>query len=264
MPTDPSLPNLDPSRRASAGVSRSCAGRLRVSLALLHGIALTVICSRASADDAFTPPRAYPAARYEAGWNKNPFTLKTAPVAVQQRSFAENLVIASYYGPKDNPTVVIADKTTRTRTSLRLNQPGDNGMELKAISIQPARKDTVATIAMAGQTAAVHFDNSFITQMVAQGGGKAQPAPGQEGKVPMSGQTEPNIMTNAAAQSRQVQELAKTTRSGPGASTPPFQATPQTGTSAAALDNAGNVPTPVRRRLLTAPVAPPPAPALQP
>lgn len=42
------------------------------------------------AEDTFQPPKAYPAARYEAGWNMNPFTLKTAPVALAKASFAED------------------------------------------------------------------------------------------------------------------------------------------------------------------------------
>ncbi len=80
----------------------------------------------ASAETAFTPPERYPVDRYESEWNKNPFTLKTAPIAVTKASFAENLAIGSYYGSKDKPTVTVVNTKTGERTRLQL-RGGENG-----------------------------------------------------------------------------------------------------------------------------------------
>jgi hypothetical protein len=95
---------------------------------------------------------------------------------VRQESFAKDLVFASYYGPKGNPTVVIANKVTRERTSLKLGETSANEMTLKSVQIKSSRKDCVAEVSLGGETATVRYDSSFISQMAASGGAP-QPTP---------------------------------------------------------------------------------------
>ncbi|WP_075090760.1 hypothetical protein [Verrucomicrobium spinosum] len=42
---------------------------------------------------AFEPPQRHPQSRYEQDWARNPFTLKTAPVAIESQSFAKDLAL---------------------------------------------------------------------------------------------------------------------------------------------------------------------------
>jgi hypothetical protein len=130
------------------------------------------------AQDAFQPPQAYPAERYEAGWDTNPFTLKTAPVVLSKKSFAEDLAIGSYFGSKDDPTVVVVNTKTRERTHLKLASPAANGMTLKSVTIKPSRKDVVAEVALAEESAILRFDDSYIRQVGAELGNHAAGAPG--------------------------------------------------------------------------------------
>src|SRR4051812_43241870 len=68
--------------------------------------------SAAFAANAFVAPHAYPAQRYEANWNRNLFYVPPPIVPEQRASFAENLAIGSYFGDKNQPTVVVVDKRT--------------------------------------------------------------------------------------------------------------------------------------------------------
>lgn len=234
-----------------------------------HVFFAALFLAHAAAQEAFTPPQAYPAGRYEAGWNKNPFTLKTAAVAIAKESIADKYVIAAYYGSSTNPTVVIADKTTRDRTPLKLGQPAANGMTLKSASIKPSRKETSAEITLGDETVTVHFDNSFISQMAAQGGVVAQPGAGQAN---VAGQPAMMAMNNPAAAAVNKPGMAGAPQGAPGNVRPtlppgtqpnPYSVMPPQGAGTNvqnAINASGNVPTPVRRRLLTAPVPQTPSP----
>ena len=132
--------------------------------------------------ETFTAPKAYPIDRYEAGWNKNPFTLKTAPAVLEQDSFAKDLAIGSYYGDSKDPTVVLVNTKTGKRTPLRKSQKdGNDGMQLKELKLGNSSKDTVAQVSMGSQTAEVKFDNEYIKQVAgtaAARGGQQAPGPG--------------------------------------------------------------------------------------
>ncbi len=136
----------------------------------------------AAQPETFEVPKAYPLDRYEAGWNKNPFTLKTAPTVVDQDSFAKDLAIGSYFGDAKDPTVVVVNTKTGKRTSLRKSQPeGKDGMQLKELKIGSSRKDAVAEVTMGGQTAEVKFDNDYLKQVAgadAARGGQQVPGAG--------------------------------------------------------------------------------------
>ena len=132
--------------------------------------------ARAQEQTAFVPPKAYAIERYEAGWNKNPFTLKTAPAFVPQDSFAKDLAIASIYGNRHDPTVAIVNVKTRERYVLKIGRPNDQGIELKEASLGLARKNTVVRIAMGAELCEVRYDNSYLTQLAANAVARVEPA----------------------------------------------------------------------------------------
>ena len=123
----------------------------------------------------FTPPQAYPVDRYEAGWGRNPFTLKTAPVIVENASFAIDLAIAGISGDTANPTVTVVNIKTHERFRLKLGQPGANGMLLKHVKRAESRKDSVVEITLGSETSKLQYDNSYLKQVAATSTAKAAP-----------------------------------------------------------------------------------------
>jgi hypothetical protein len=123
----------------------------------------------------FTPPQAYPVDRYEAGWGRNPFTLKTAPVIVENASFAKDLAIAGISGDTANPTVTVVNIKTHERFRLKLGQPGANGMLLKHVKRAESRKDSVVEITLGSETSKLQYDNSYLKQVAATSTAKAAP-----------------------------------------------------------------------------------------
>jgi hypothetical protein len=201
--------------------------RARHPFASLLGIISVLLGARLSAQEAFAPPQAYPLDRYEAGWSKNPFTLKTAPVALAQKSFAEDLAIGSYYGAKENPTVVIVNVKTKKRWPLQMGQTAENGMMLSGVSITSSRRDTMVEVKLNGETAELRFDDSFIKEMAVPTPGAG---PGSNGAGPGAGRetvnaANPNTVrdrprlnrTNAASDTATVVTESSSRPSFPGA-----------------------------------------------
>jgi hypothetical protein len=123
----------------------------------------------------FTPPQAYPVDRYEAGWGRNPFTLKTAPVIVENASFAKDLAIVGISGDTANPTVTVVNIKTHERFRLKLGQPGANGMLLNDVKRAESRKDSVVEVTLGSETSKLHYDNSYLKQVAATSTAKAAP-----------------------------------------------------------------------------------------
>ncbi len=96
----------------------------------------------------FQPPVPHDVQRYEAGWNKNPFTLKTVAPLVEQVSFAVDLTICTYFGDSADPTIIIANTKTNERISLKQGQPAANGMKLSSVKLGTSRKDVVAQVTL--------------------------------------------------------------------------------------------------------------------
>lgn len=113
----------------------------------------------------FTPPKAYLVDRYEAGWNKNPFTLKTAPAAVEKVSFAKDFAIGAYYGDSENPTVIIVNTKTHDRFKLKNGEPAANGMLLKSVNFGSTRNKTTAQVRLGAETSELHFDDNYMKQV---------------------------------------------------------------------------------------------------
>lgn len=112
----------------------------------------------------FAPPQAYPRDRYEAGWQKNPFTLKTAPPAVQPESFAKDLALSSISGSEASPVVVVVNTKTRERTTLRGGEakPADQTMIIKSVHSDAPRKERYVEVEQAGQVAKIFYDENLI------------------------------------------------------------------------------------------------------
>jgi hypothetical protein len=213
----------------------------------------------AAAAAQFSEPKAYPISRYEAGWLKNPFTLKTAPVAVAKESFAKDLALAGWRQAGDDNIVILVNTKTREYSRLKNQEAGADGIKVAAAHLEDRRSDTYVELEKNGEKAVVRFDEGFQRQMAAQGAGpKAganpqlalrQPnAPGQgsaAGMVPGPGGqpqrvTAPNINPNAAPGSGVVPTPVPI--AAPGAAV-----RPSTG------QLPGNIPTVQRRRVNTLP-----------
>ncbi len=134
----------------------------------------------------FTPPQAYPAERYEAGWSKNPFTLKTTVPMAAQDSFARDLAIGSHYGAAENPTVVIVNTKTHERILLRKDRPAPDGMRLKTVSLTSARNQCQVEVVQGSAEAVIKYDVNYLHQFAASEASRmaatnASAAPGAKG-----------------------------------------------------------------------------------
>jgi hypothetical protein len=224
--------------------------RAHLQLASLVGLISILLGVRLSAQEPFVAPRAYPLERYEAQWSKNPFTLKTAPVALARVSFAEDLAIGSYYGAKENPTVVIVNVKTKKRWPLKKGQTAENGMMLTDVSITSSRRDTMARVKLNAETAELRFDDSFTKEMAAPNPG-AGPGAGREtvsAANPNSASDRPRLnRTNAGADNATVVSESQ--------SRPPFPGTGQVADPRTGGVIAGYVPTKERRMKFTTPIS---------
>ncbi len=132
-------------------------------------IALLIMAGAACAQEelTFQPPQPHDVQRYEAGWNKNPFTLKTAPPVVESVSFARDLATATYYGDSADPTIIVVNTKTNERIRLKQDQPAANGMILSGVKLGTSRKDVVAEVTLGTETASVRYNDSYVKQMAA-------------------------------------------------------------------------------------------------
>lgn len=106
------------------------------------------------------PPKAYPLARYEMAWSRNPFDLKTVPppvaAVVPGESFAKNLVISGITEVGDTQTLYLFDK--QASRYLRLTaEPNPDGLRLVELQHHPDIRKLVARIALGDQEAEVRF-----------------------------------------------------------------------------------------------------------
>jgi hypothetical protein len=124
-------------------------------------------CLTLQAGERFVPPQEHRVERYEPGWRKNPFTLKTAPLPVEVQSFAKDLAIGSMYQVGEETTVVLVNTKTRERIILRNGQSASNGMRVKLASIKDTRKESSAIVQLGAQEATLRYDTSYLKQMAA-------------------------------------------------------------------------------------------------
>jgi hypothetical protein len=152
---------------------------------------MTLLCC-ASAED-FAPPRAYPVERYVEGWMKNPFTLKTAPVAVQRESFAKDLVLGSITKIGDEAKVVVINTKTHVRTPLSDGQDSASGMRIKSVHLEDSRKDTFVEIESGAESAVLRYDEGVLKAQASHAN-----QPGVNPMVANNGAVAPPPMPTAA------------------------------------------------------------------
>jgi hypothetical protein len=206
----------------------------------------------------FVPPQAYPLDRYESGWQKNPFTLKTAPPTMQQESFAKDLVLGSVSQIGNSTSVTVVNVKTRDRIHLRDTEPSSAGIKVDSVHLAEKRKDIFVKLAMGNATAVVRYDDAALKTWAAAGDPKAAakmngaaqmngagappiPNPGAAGQPP------PPIMPPNMIQGNQT--MQNTTAMPVGAV--PTSLRPQDPNTLPP-----NIPTPARRRQLTLPTPP--------
>lgn len=148
--------------------------RHRIAMALVLMFS-GVIGTHAQESSTFQVPRPHDSNRYEAGWNKNPFTLKTEAAAIESVSFAKDLAIGSYYGSSDNPVVVVVNTKTGERVHLQQGKTAANGMVLKTFKHGSGRKDAVAEVNLGPETCQLRYNDDYVRQIAASAGAGAMP-----------------------------------------------------------------------------------------
>jgi len=122
--------------------------------------------------EAFVPPQAYSIDRYEAGWQKNPFTLKTALPTPTRDSFAKDLVLGSVSKIDGSTSVVLINAKTRARIHLDDAKASPSGIQVTSVHFAEKRKDISVELAMGGDTATVRYDDAVLIQLASAGNAK--------------------------------------------------------------------------------------------
>lgn len=148
--------------------------------------------SNAAEPEAFRPPHAYDAQRYEVGWNRNPFTLQTSSSAVTADSFALDLAVATYFGDAADPTIVVVNTKTHERTSIQKSQPASNGWRLGTVNLGTSRQKITVELLKGRERALLRFDSSYVSALAATAAPAAGTAPeAQKGRqrltIPLPG-----------------------------------------------------------------------------
>lgn len=125
---------------------------------------------------AFRPPQAHDVARYEAGWNKNPFTRTTLSQSTDGSSFAQNLAVASCFGDLAAPTIVIVNTKTHERTRLQKGQPAPNGWRLGVVHLDASRKEISAEVFSGHERALLKYDSAYVNALAASAAAQSKKA----------------------------------------------------------------------------------------
>lgn len=134
---------------------------------LLTFVLLSTGLASPAAED-FHGPEAYPVDRYVPLWNKNPFTLKTAPAAIQKESFARDLALAGITRIGDVTTVLLVNTKTREYLRLKNEELHASGMKVKTVNMKDTRSESSVEVIMGAETSVLKYDDGFLKQMAAQ------------------------------------------------------------------------------------------------
>ena len=135
----------------------------------------------AEAPRTFTPPAAYNIQRYESGWEKNPFTLKTTPAVVTGPSFAADIAVAGISGDSANPTITLVNVKTHERFRLKTGGKAGNGMSVVRVRRGTTHKETVVEVSLGPEVNEVRYDDGYLRQVAGGGGGGAGGGGGPRG-----------------------------------------------------------------------------------
>lgn len=119
----------------------------------------------AEAPRTFTPPAAYNIQRYESGWEKNPFTLKTTPAVVTGPSFAADIAVAGISGDSANPTITLVNVKTHERFRLKTGGKAGNGMSVVRVRRGTTHKETVVEVSLGPEVNEVRYDDGYLRQV---------------------------------------------------------------------------------------------------
>jgi hypothetical protein len=223
---------------------------------LVFSLLLGASLQAAAEEDAFVPPAPYPVERYAPGWQKNPFTLKTAPVAVAKESFARDLALGGISKIGSETKVVLVNVKTRERKTYQNNEAGADGIRVLEVRPATSHRDSFVKVESGGEQAEIRYDESFLKQLAGSQahmsgirppaqGNPAQPgAAGMPFQQPSPGNPAPPGMPTARATSP--------AQGGAPAAGAPVRTAPP-GFAQIGIPPGANIPTPQRRRLLTAP-----------
>jgi len=197
----------------------------------------------------FTEPQAHPVSRYEAGWQKNPFTLKTAPVAVAKESFAKDLALAGWRQAGDDITVILVNTKTREYSRLKNQEAAADGTKVKTAHLEDRHSDTFVELERNSETAVVRYDEAFLRQMSAQGAAaKPNPQAQPHNMQNNSGQGLPPGMMPNPSMITQPQPITAPNITPPSMPVAPASMVPPV-PNPQMPQSGNNIPTPQRRRL---------------
>jgi hypothetical protein len=129
----------------------------------------------AEAPRTFTPPAAYNIQRYESGWKKNPFTLKTTPAVVTRPSFAADIAVAGISGDSANPTITLVNVKTHERFRLKTGGKAGNGMSVVRVRRATTHKETVVEVSLGTEINEVRYDDGYLRQVAGRAAAGAAP-----------------------------------------------------------------------------------------
>lgn len=225
---------------------------------MFSAILLASVAAHDAASTApFIAPEAHPITRYEAGWKKNPFTLKTAPPAVEKVSFAKDLALAGWRQAGDDNIVILVNTKTKEYTRLKNDEPGPGGMKVKSAHLEDRRADTFVELELKDEKALVRYDETFLKGMatVQLAAAKANPQVAMRGQNVAGQPLPPGMSAAPAAQSNLAPNINPPGSSSARVNVVPTVPNPQLPQSVPSPGN--NVPTIQRRRLNTLPQPPP-------
>ena len=135
---------------------------------ILRSIVCLTCCWAAQAFT-FEPPQRHAIDRYEADWERNPFTLKTAPVALQKDSIAKDLALGGIDNLGAGHRIVVVNTKTRERFPVREGEVSPSGMKIKSVHRSATLKDTYVEMEAAGEVVRLAYDEAYLKQVSSAG-----------------------------------------------------------------------------------------------
>lgn len=116
---------------------------------------------------AFEPPQRHPQSRYEQDWARNPFTLKTAPVATENQSFAKDLALGGIDNLGEGHRVILVNVKTQQRYPLKEGTPNAEGLVIKQVHRATTLKDSYVEIARGTEVARLEYNEAYLKSVAA-------------------------------------------------------------------------------------------------
>ncbi|MCA1963572.1 MAG: hypothetical protein LDL31_06475 [Prosthecobacter sp.] len=144
-------------------------------------------------EDAEPIPRAFGIERYQASWEKNPFLLKTTPIAQPTVNWGQDWALAGMFSYNGRIRVSIRNKQTNEFERITNENESKGGFRLIKANFSRNRKEASVVIAKGSQEAELKYDDSAApvtinnTMRAPAGANAAAGAVPQPGGVPQPG-----------------------------------------------------------------------------